>query len=71
MIQGAPHDTQHSHINNSLPKSKLLIITQTEDNGKMGRKTGIEGLDTPDRVRVLGIIDQFRDLGVNEDISLP
>lgn len=32
---------------------------------------GIDDMDSPDRVRVLGIIDQFRELGINEDISLP
>jgi hypothetical protein len=31
----------------------------------------MEDLDTPDRIRVLRIIDQLRDLGVSEDISLP
>ena len=31
----------------------------------------LEDLDSEDRERVLGIIDQFRELGVNEDISLP
>lgn len=28
-------------------------------------------LDNDDRVRILAIIDQFRELGINEDISLP
>jgi len=32
---------------------------------------GIDDLDNADRRRVLGIIDQFRELSVNEDISLP
>ena len=32
---------------------------------------GVDDLDNADRRRVLGIIDQFRELGVNEDISLP
>ncbi|KFY67375.1 hypothetical protein V496_01566 [Pseudogymnoascus sp. VKM F-4515 (FW-2607)] len=31
----------------------------------------MEDLDTPDRIRVLQVIDQLRDLGVSEDISLP
>ena len=31
----------------------------------------IEDIDNEDRVKVLGIIDQFRALGVNEDVSLP
>jgi hypothetical protein len=31
----------------------------------------MDGLDNPERVRLLGIIDQFRELGVSEDISLP
>ncbi len=35
------------------------------------RSIDTEDLDTPDRIRVLGVIDQFRDLGINEDISLP
>lgn len=37
----------------------------------MTYKTSIEDMDMPERERVLSIIDQFRDLGVNEDISLP
>lgn len=32
---------------------------------------GVEDLDNADRSRVLGIIDRFRELGINEDISLP
>jgi GTP cyclohydrolase I len=32
---------------------------------------GVDDIDNPDRVKVLGIIDKFRELGVNEDISLP
>lgn len=31
----------------------------------------LEGLDTEKRVRVLGIIDKIRELGVSEDVSLP
>lgn len=38
---------------------------------KMTRKSAMEDLDTPDRIRVLRTIDQLRDLGVCEDISLP
>jgi hypothetical protein len=34
-------------------------------------RTSLEDLDNDDRVRVLGIIDKFRELGINEDISLP
>jgi hypothetical protein len=33
--------------------------------------TSLEDLDNDDRVRVLGIIDRFRELGINKDISLP
>jgi len=33
--------------------------------------SGANELDNDDRVRVLAIIDQLRELGVNEDISLP
>lgn len=32
---------------------------------------GVDELDNTDRRRLLGIINQFRELGVNEDISLP
>lgn len=32
---------------------------------------GVEDLDNADCSRVLGIIDRFRELGINEDISLP
>lgn len=31
----------------------------------------INGLDTEKRVRILGIIDKIRELGVSEDVSLP
>lgn len=34
-------------------------------------KTSLDSLDNDDRLRVLGIVDQFRELGINEDISLP
>ncbi|KFZ15072.1 hypothetical protein V501_02889 [Pseudogymnoascus sp. VKM F-4519 (FW-2642)] len=37
----------------------------------MALKSVMEDLDTPDRIRLLRIIDQLRDLGVSEDISLP
>jgi hypothetical protein len=37
----------------------------------MNRKTGFDELENADRLRVLGIIDQFRTLGISEDISLP
>ncbi|KAL5345014.1 hypothetical protein ACLOAV_009967 [Pseudogymnoascus australis] len=36
----------------------------------MARKSVMEDLDTPDRIRVLRVTDQLRDLGVSEDISL-
>ena len=32
---------------------------------------GVNDIDNEDRVKVLAIVDQFRELGVNEDISLP
>lgn len=47
------------------------MLATALSNSSTIRKTGIEDMDTPDRVRLLGVIDQFRDLGVNEDISLP
>ena len=31
----------------------------------------VEDIDNEDRVKLLSIIDQFRELGVNEDVSLP
>lgn len=37
---------------------------------KLGCRS-VEDLDNEDRVRVLGIVDKLRELGVNEDISLP
>ena len=37
----------------------------------MALKSVMEDLDTPDRIRLLRIIDHLRDLGVSEDISLP
>ena len=37
----------------------------------MTRKMNVDELDNADRLRVLGIIDQFRTLGISEDISLP
>lgn len=36
-----------------------------------GLKDGADALDNDERVRILGIIDRFRELGVNEDIALP
>lgn len=33
--------------------------------------SGVNELDNDNRVRILGIIDKFRELGINEDISLP
>lgn len=33
--------------------------------------SGVNELDNDKRVRILGIIDKFRELGINEDISLP
>lgn len=34
-------------------------------------EASLEDLDNEDRVRVLGIIDQFRELGIQVDVSLP
>jgi hypothetical protein len=31
----------------------------------------VDGLDNEKRVRILGIIDQIRELGVSENVSLP
>lgn len=31
----------------------------------------VDGLDNESRVRVLGIIDKLRELGINENVSLP
>ncbi|KAK3045424.1 hypothetical protein LTR09_012975 [Extremus antarcticus] len=39
--------------------------------GRSLADSSVADLDNKDRVRVLGIIDKFRELGVNEDISLP
>ena len=46
------------------------------DSPKMTRKkpldiTDVAELDNEKRVRILGIIDNIRELGVNEDVSLP
>lgn len=46
---------------------RSLIMTRT--TGRLA--AGVDELDSEDRIRVLGVIDQFRELGVNEDISLP
>ncbi|KAH8807237.1 P-loop containing nucleoside triphosphate hydrolase protein [Xylogone sp. PMI_703] len=37
----------------------------------MTRKLNFGDLENADRIQVLGIIDKFRELGVNEDVSLP
>jgi hypothetical protein len=36
-----------------------------------GRLSGLDGLDNPERIKLLAIIDKFRELGVSEDLSLP
>lgn len=33
--------------------------------------TGADGLDNEKRVRLLGIIDRLRELGISENVSLP
>jgi hypothetical protein len=33
--------------------------------------TAIGGLENENRVRILGVIDQLRELGVGENVSLP
>jgi hypothetical protein len=35
------------------------------------RLSGLDGLDNPERIKLLAIIDKFRELGVSEDLSLP
>ena len=51
-----------------LDSSKLRSVVMTR---KPKTAAGVDELDNADRRRILGIIDQFRELGVNEDISLP
>jgi hypothetical protein len=36
----------------------------------LGEKVGAD-IDNEDRVRVLGVVDKLRELGVSDDISLP
>jgi hypothetical protein len=45
------------------PKDKMTRIASA--------LVSVNGLDTEKRVRVLGIIDKIRELGVSEDVSLP
>ena len=33
--------------------------------------SGVNELDNDNRIRVLAIIDKLRELGINEDVSLP
>ena len=33
--------------------------------------TGADGLDNEKRVRLLGVIDRLRELGISENVSLP
>ena len=33
--------------------------------------SGANELDNDDRVRVLAVVDKLRELGINEDVSLP
>lgn len=33
--------------------------------------TGADGLDNEKRIRLLGIIDRLRELGISENVSLP
>jgi hypothetical protein len=33
--------------------------------------TAADGLDNEKRARLLGVIDQLRELGISEDVSLP
>ncbi|KAM0723517.1 hypothetical protein Q7P37_000504 [Cladosporium fusiforme] len=49
-----------------LPSKKHRTMT-----GHPLAKASMHDLDSEDRLRVLGIIDRFRELGINEDISLP
>ncbi|KZF23237.1 hypothetical protein L228DRAFT_245976 [Xylona heveae TC161] len=38
---------------------------------KTGTLSAIDGMDNPDRVRILGIVDKLRELGISEGLSLP
>lgn len=31
----------------------------------------LSGMENPQRLKLLGIVDQFRELGLSEDLSLP
>ena len=54
-----------------------MCLIQQFHYAKMAKKilqrlaSAMDDMDHSDRVRILGIIDQFRALGINEDISLP
>lgn len=44
--------------------------TKSHSVGSSLELSGANNMDNDDRVRVLAIIDHFRELGVSEDISL-
>ena len=56
----------------SLVKLKLEPNTSNHESVKTPLAlSGFNDLDNERRVHILGIIDKFRELGVNEDLSLP
>lgn len=65
--------------NKHFSKQGKMTIKQDAENRLGANKTtttplelsGVNELDNDNRVRILGIIDKFRELGINEDISLP
>jgi hypothetical protein len=42
-----------------------------KDQGLSAGIAQLDGFNTPDRMKLLEIIDKFRELGLNEDLSLP
>ncbi|KAI9759619.1 MAG: hypothetical protein M4579_002187 [Chaenotheca gracillima] len=59
MVKGTKH-VDKSPWENSEGKEKASL-----------ELSGLNELDNDERVKVLGIIDQLRELGINEDLSLP
>ena len=54
-------------LNSSFPETRRVIMAAPPDLAHNGAEERGDG----DRVKLLGIIDQLRELGVHEDIPLP
>ena len=48
----------------------LVTITVFEETMTM-TQVDVDGLDNPERAKLLSVVDEFRALGISKDISLP